>query len=135
MYELNLLCPEARIEDLSDALEALDAVSVSVEDADAQTEHEQALFGEPGMPPPKEGWQRSRLLPCLPKKKTPKKRQFCWRLKTFLNRVKSCQLRLCPIKIGSGSRSLNLPRSKSHLNFGLCPHGMSHQRKRNKSFG
>jgi ribosomal protein L11 methyltransferase len=32
---------------------------VSVEDADAQTPAEQALFGEPGMPPPKEGWQRS----------------------------------------------------------------------------
>jgi ribosomal protein L11 methyltransferase len=32
-----------------------------VEDADAQTDAEQALFGEPGMPPPKGGWQRSRL--------------------------------------------------------------------------
>jgi ribosomal protein L11 methyltransferase len=62
MYELNLLCPEARVEDLSEALEALDALSVSVEDADAQTEHEQALFGEPGMPPPKEGWQRSKVV-------------------------------------------------------------------------
>jgi ribosomal protein L11 methyltransferase len=40
----------------------LDALSVSVEDADAQTDAEQALFGEPGMPPPKEGWQRSRVL-------------------------------------------------------------------------
>lgn len=47
---------------MSEALEALDAVSVSVEDADAQTEAEQALFGEPGMPPPAEGWQRSRML-------------------------------------------------------------------------
>ena len=47
------MCPEAHVEDLSEALEALDALSVSVEDADAQTEHEQALFGEPGMPPPK----------------------------------------------------------------------------------
>jgi ribosomal protein L11 methyltransferase len=47
---------------LSDALDALDALSVSVEDADAQTPAEQALFGEPGMPPPKEGWQRSRMV-------------------------------------------------------------------------
>ena len=46
---------------LSDALDALDALSVSVEDADAQTDAEQALFGEPGMPPPKDGWQRSRV--------------------------------------------------------------------------
>jgi ribosomal protein L11 methyltransferase len=59
MFELSLLCPEDRVEILSEALEALDALSVSVEDADAQTPSEQALFGEPGMPPPKEGWQRS----------------------------------------------------------------------------
>ena len=62
MFELSLLCPEDQVETLSDALDALDALSVSVEDADAQTDAEQALFGEPGMPPPKEGWQRSRVL-------------------------------------------------------------------------
>ena len=62
MFELRLMCPEDRVESLSDALDALDALSVSVEDADAQTDAEQALFGEPGMPPPKEGWQRSRVL-------------------------------------------------------------------------
>ena len=62
MYEIRLMCPEDRVETLSDALEALDALSVSVEDADAQTDAEQALFGEPGMPPPAEGWQRSRLV-------------------------------------------------------------------------
>jgi ribosomal protein L11 methyltransferase len=59
MFELRLLCPEDRVEPVGDALEALDALSVSVEDADAQTPAEQALFGEPGLPPPKEGWQRS----------------------------------------------------------------------------
>lgn len=59
MFELRLLCPEDRVEPVGDALEALDALSVSVEDADAQTPAEQALFGEPGMPPPREGWQRS----------------------------------------------------------------------------
>ena len=62
MFELRLLAPEERIEDLSDALDALEALSVSVEDADAQTDAEQALFGEPGMPPPKDGWQRSRVI-------------------------------------------------------------------------
>lgn len=62
MHELRLICPEEKIEILSDALEALDALSVSVEDADAQTEAEQALFGEPGMPAPKDGWQRSRVI-------------------------------------------------------------------------
>jgi len=62
MFELLLLCPETQVETLSDALDALDALSVSVEDADAQTPAEQALFGEPGMPPPKDGWQRSRMV-------------------------------------------------------------------------
>ncbi len=62
MFELRLMCPEDRVESVSDALDALDALSVSVEDADAQTDAEQALFGEPGMPPPKEGWQRSRVI-------------------------------------------------------------------------
>ena len=62
MFELRLLVPEDRVEAVSDALEALDALSVSVEDADAQTDAEQALFGEPGMPPPKDGWQRSRVI-------------------------------------------------------------------------
>jgi len=62
MFELRLMCPENRVEAVSDALDALDALSVSVEDADAQTDAEQALFGEPGMPPPTEGWQRSRVL-------------------------------------------------------------------------
>ncbi len=66
MFELVLLAPEERIEDLSDALEALDALSVSVEDADAQTPAERALFGEPGMPAPKAGWQRSRVVALFP---------------------------------------------------------------------
>ena len=66
MFELRLLAPEERVEDLSDALDALEALSVSVEDADAQTDAEQALFGEPGMPPPKDGWQRSRVIALFP---------------------------------------------------------------------
>ena len=66
MFELSLMCPEDRIEAVSDALDALDALSISVEDADAQTDAEQALFGEPGMPPPKDGWQRSRVVALFP---------------------------------------------------------------------
>ena len=61
-HELVMLAPEAAVEPVSDALEAFDALSVSVEDADALTPAESALFGEPGMPPPKEGWQRSRIV-------------------------------------------------------------------------
>jgi len=62
VFELRLLSPEDKIEIVCEALDALDALSVSVEDADAQTDAEQALFGEPGMPPPKEGWQHSRVI-------------------------------------------------------------------------
>jgi len=62
MHELSLACPQEQVEILSDALEALDALSVSVEDADAHTDAEQALFGEPGMPAPRSGWQRSRVV-------------------------------------------------------------------------
>lgn len=61
LFELRLLCPEAGVEPMSEALDALDALSVSVEDADALTEHERPLFGEPGMPAPQQGWQRSRV--------------------------------------------------------------------------
>ena len=52
MFELRLLCPETEVETISEALQALDALSVSVEGADAQTDAEQPLFGEPGMPAP-----------------------------------------------------------------------------------
>ncbi len=66
MHELSLLCPQDRVEWLSEALEALDALSVSVEDADAQTDAERALFGEPGMPPPQPGWDRSKVVALFP---------------------------------------------------------------------
>lgn len=66
LFELVLLVPEAAVDEVGDALVALDALSVSVEDADAMTDAESALFGEPGMPPPKEGWQRSRVVALFP---------------------------------------------------------------------
>jgi len=62
MFELTLRAPAALVEPVSDVLmEELDALSVSVEDADAGTEGEKALFGEPGMPAPAPGWDRSTL--------------------------------------------------------------------------
>ena len=70
MFELGLVCPESSVQDISEALEALDALSVSVEDADALSESEQALFGEPGMPPPKEAWQRSKVVALFAKEVT-----------------------------------------------------------------
>ncbi len=62
MFELVLRAPAAVVEPLSDLLmDELDALSVSVEDADADTDAERALFGEPGMPAPAPGWDRSTL--------------------------------------------------------------------------
>jgi len=62
MHELVLRLPESLVESVSEALvDELEALSVSVADADAGTDAEQALFGEPGLPAPKEGWQRSDL--------------------------------------------------------------------------
>jgi ribosomal protein L11 methyltransferase len=62
MFELVLRAPQALVEAASDALiEALDALSVSVEDADAGSDGERALFGEPGLPAPAGGWHRSTL--------------------------------------------------------------------------
>jgi ribosomal protein L11 methyltransferase len=62
MFELVLRAPQALVEPVSDVLmEELDALSVSVEDADAGTEAEKALFGEPGMPVAQPGWDKSTL--------------------------------------------------------------------------
>ena len=60
MVELLLLAPEDSVEQVSNALiEEMGALSVSIEDADADTGDEHPLFGEPGMPAPRAGWQRS----------------------------------------------------------------------------
>ncbi len=59
LFELALVCREADVEIVSDALMEIDALAVSVEDADADTDAEHALFGEPGMPAPAAGWERS----------------------------------------------------------------------------
>ncbi|WP_374585660.1 50S ribosomal protein L11 methyltransferase [Ideonella dechloratans] len=62
MFELVLSAPETLVEPVSEALmNELEALSVSVEDADADTDAEKALFGEPGMPAARPGWNRSTL--------------------------------------------------------------------------
>lgn len=62
MFELVLRAGQTLVEPVCDALmDELGALSVSVEDADAGTDVEQALFGEPDMPPPQPGWERSTL--------------------------------------------------------------------------
>ncbi|MEY4753916.1 MAG: hypothetical protein RJA44_1591, partial [Pseudomonadota bacterium] len=63
MFELTLLAPAGLVETVSDALSELDALSVTVEDADADTPDEAPIFGEPGSPAyasaTMRGWQRS----------------------------------------------------------------------------
>jgi ribosomal protein L11 methyltransferase len=62
MFELRLHVPQDRVEAVSDVLmDELGALSVSVEDADADTAAEQALFGEPGMPIAHSAWVHSVL--------------------------------------------------------------------------
>jgi ribosomal protein L11 methyltransferase len=62
MHELVLRVSLPLVEAVSDSLiDELDALSVSVEDADAGSGDEQPLFGEPDMPAPQAGWQRSTL--------------------------------------------------------------------------
>ncbi|HTR06650.1 MAG TPA: 50S ribosomal protein L11 methyltransferase [Paraburkholderia sp.] len=60
--ELIVELDRERAEELSDALIELGALSVSVEDADADTPDEQPLFGEPGLTPERTAWQHSRVI-------------------------------------------------------------------------
>jgi len=96
MHELVLLCPQERVEILAEALEALEAVSVSVEDADAQTEAEQALFGEPGMPPPRVGWDRSRIVALFASQALAQEAQQLLPLQDFFTDCQVLGLRLVP---------------------------------------
>jgi ribosomal protein L11 methyltransferase len=66
MRELVLICPEAQAEALSDALIEAGVLSVSVEDADGDTDAEQPLFGEPGLEPDVQAWNNNRVVALLP---------------------------------------------------------------------
>lgn len=87
--ELRLMAAQQWVEPLGDALLELGALSISVEDADAQTDAEQALFGEPGMDVPVQGWQRSRLCALYPDASAA---QAAWaQVQTFEGVQQSCQ--------------------------------------------
>lgn len=62
--ELRCMCDEGIAEAMSDALIAHGALSVSVEDADAGSEQERPIFGEPGSTAG-QIWQRNRLVALL----------------------------------------------------------------------
>jgi ribosomal protein L11 methyltransferase len=60
VHELVLRVGEALVEPVSDALgDELGALAVSVEDADADSDAEHALYGEPGLPAPRAAWRHS----------------------------------------------------------------------------
>ncbi len=61
LYELTLSADEQSAEALADALVEAGALSVSVEDANAETDDEEPLFGEPGLVPSRHAWKSSRL--------------------------------------------------------------------------
>ncbi len=69
--ELIVELDRARAEALSDALLELGALSVSVEDADADTPDEQPLFGEPGLVPERTAWLHSRVVALLAQEHDP----------------------------------------------------------------
>lgn len=66
MRELVLECPETQAESLSDALLDAGVLSVTVEDADGDTEAERPIFGEPGLEPSVNAWSRNRVVALLP---------------------------------------------------------------------
>lgn len=61
LRELTLIVPAEAAEPLSDALLAAGALSVAVEDAQADTADESPLYGEPGSEPARHAWPESRL--------------------------------------------------------------------------
>lgn len=66
MREIVLMCAELEAEHVSDVLLELGVLSVSVEDADENTDQEQALYGEPGLEPEILAWRRNRVVALLP---------------------------------------------------------------------
>lgn len=61
LREVTLTAGQAEAERLADALLDAGALSVSVEDAEADTERESPLFGEPGVTPERQAWQMNRV--------------------------------------------------------------------------
>jgi len=66
MRELLLQCSQSDIDALTDALLDAGALSVSVEDADRDSADETPLFGEPGLEPAVQAWQRNHVVALLP---------------------------------------------------------------------
>jgi len=61
LVEITLAADDRSAEALADALLEHGALSVSIEDANADTDSEEPLYGEPGFAPERNAWARSRL--------------------------------------------------------------------------
>jgi len=61
LLEITLRADEAVADALADALLKAGALSVAIEDADAESSLESPLFGEPGYEPARRAWSHSRL--------------------------------------------------------------------------
>ena len=61
LFEYSLLTDKKEVEPLTDFLMDRGAYSVSIEDADAETEREKPIFGEPGIEIDDFAWDSSRL--------------------------------------------------------------------------
>ena len=66
LREITILADAESADALSDALLAAGALSVSIEDADADTADETPLYGEPGGEPERASWAHNRLSALLP---------------------------------------------------------------------
>ncbi|MEN9295465.1 MAG: hypothetical protein RIS03_1159, partial [Pseudomonadota bacterium] len=60
--ELVFLVSEAEADAVGDALMDMGALSITVNDAAADTEDEKPLYGEPGLVPEKNAWEESELI-------------------------------------------------------------------------
>jgi ribosomal protein L11 methyltransferase len=62
LREFEILVDAAAAEPLSEALLGAGALAVSVQDASAETDLEEPLFGEPGIEPTRASWRHNRLV-------------------------------------------------------------------------
>ena len=62
MIQAKLTLPFEQADEVSDMLMELGALAVSLEDANADSEDEQPLFGEPGMEPESAAWNLNHVV-------------------------------------------------------------------------
>ena len=71
LREVTLLVAQNQAESLGDALIDSGALSITLEDADADNADEEPLYGEPGLEPTTCAWKRSRLKFLIDEKSNP----------------------------------------------------------------